>query len=46
MLLSFGSAYAADADLAFYKGKTVNYIVATKPGGGYDMYGRLIGKYL
>ncbi len=45
VLLSFGSAYAAP-DLGFYKGKVVNYIVATKPGGGYDMYGRLIGKYM
>jgi tripartite-type tricarboxylate transporter receptor subunit TctC len=46
MLLSFGSAHAADADRDFYKGKVVNYIVATKPGGGYDMYARLIGKYM
>ena len=30
----------------FYKGKTITYIVATDPGGGYDTYGRLIGKYL
>ncbi len=46
MLLSSGYAHAADADLDFYKGKVVNYIVATKPGGGYDMYARLIGKYM
>ena len=30
----------------FYKGKTVTYIVATSPGGGYDTYARLIGRYL
>jgi tripartite-type tricarboxylate transporter receptor subunit TctC len=30
----------------FYKGKTVTYIVATAPGGGYDLYGRLISDYM
>ncbi len=30
----------------FYKGKTVTYIVATAPGGGYDLYGRLTAEYM
>jgi tripartite-type tricarboxylate transporter receptor subunit TctC len=30
----------------FYKGKTVTYIVATSPGGGYDTYGRLVSEYM
>lgn len=30
----------------YFEGKTVTYIIATDPGGGYDAYGRLIGKYL
>lgn len=30
----------------FFKGKTVNYIVATAPGGGYDTYGRLLAEYM
>lgn len=30
----------------FYEGKTINYIIATSPGGGYDAYGRLIGQHL
>jgi tripartite-type tricarboxylate transporter receptor subunit TctC len=30
----------------FYKGKTVTYIVATAPGGGYDTYGRLVTEYM
>lgn len=30
----------------FFKGKTLTYIIATEPGGGYDTYGRLIAKYL
>jgi tripartite-type tricarboxylate transporter receptor subunit TctC len=28
----------------FYEGKTITYIVATKPGGGYDTYARLIAE--
>lgn len=30
----------------FYRGKTVTYIVATSPGGGYDTYGRLVAEYM
>jgi tripartite-type tricarboxylate transporter receptor subunit TctC len=30
----------------YFKGKTVTYIVATSPGGGYDLYGRLISEYM
>ncbi|NNF24874.1 MAG: hypothetical protein HKN63_08745 [Rhodobacteraceae bacterium] len=30
----------------FFEGKTITYIIATNPGGGYDAYGRLIGRYL
>ncbi len=30
----------------FYDGKTVTYIISTEPGGGYDTYGRLVGKHL
>ncbi len=33
-------------NLAFFKGKVLTYIVATKPGGGYDAYARLIGKFM
>lgn len=39
-------ASAAAADLSLYRGKTVNYIVATGPGGGYDTYARLLGRYM
>ena len=34
-------ASAASKAEAFYKGKTVTYIVATGTGGGADFYGRL-----
>jgi tripartite-type tricarboxylate transporter receptor subunit TctC len=31
---------------AFYKGRTVELVVGTLPGGGYDLYGRLVARYL
>jgi len=40
------SPQKAEDDLAFYNGKTVTFIVATKAGGGYDAYARLIAPYL
>ncbi len=47
LIFSFAKvAAAANPDLDFYKGKVVSYIVATKPGGAYDIYARLIGKYM
>src|ERR1700754_851222 len=36
----------AQEGAAFYKGKTVTYVVATSPGGGYDFYGRLVARYM
>lgn len=33
-------------ELAFYNGKTVNLVVATGAGGGYDNYGRLLAPYM
>jgi tripartite-type tricarboxylate transporter receptor subunit TctC len=45
-----GKASAQDAVANFYRGKTVQMIVGSSAGGGYDLYGRLvartIGKYL
>jgi tripartite-type tricarboxylate transporter receptor subunit TctC len=37
---------AAQTGADFYKGKTITYIVATAPGGGYDLYGRLVSEYM
>ncbi|MFM1814655.1 MAG: hypothetical protein RLZ98_1350 [Pseudomonadota bacterium] len=37
---------AAQKGADFYKGKTVTYIVATAPGGGYDFYGRLVADFM
>src|SRR4051812_30212403 len=36
----------AQTGAAFYKDKSVNYIVSTAPGGGYDTYGRLVAEYM
>jgi len=30
----------------FFKGQTVTYIVATAPGGGYDLYGRMVAEFM
>ena len=43
-LLSFG---ARAQDLAtFYRGKTINLIISTSPGGDYDVRARLVGRFL
>jgi tripartite-type tricarboxylate transporter receptor subunit TctC len=41
-----GAAWAQNADAEFFRGKTINYIVATGPGGGYDTYGRLLTRFM
>lgn len=40
------SQAAAQEGKDFYVGKTVTYVVATKPGGGYDTNGRLVAEYM
>jgi tripartite-type tricarboxylate transporter receptor subunit TctC len=37
---------AAISTAGSFEGKTITYIISTKPGGGYDDYGRLIAKYM
>ena len=39
-------AAQAQTGADFFKGKTVTYIVATAPGGGYDVAGRLVAEYM
>jgi tripartite-type tricarboxylate transporter receptor subunit TctC len=36
-----GPAMASD----FYKGKTISFVVGLAPGGGYDIYARLLARY-
>ncbi len=45
--LGFGAAaQAQDSGAAFYKGKTVRFIVGLGVGGGFDAYARMIAPYL
>jgi len=46
LLTTMVFAASTPADIEFFKGKTITYIVATKPGGGYDAYARLIGRQM
>jgi len=48
VIFGFGapSAALAQSEADFFKGKTVNYIISTAPGGGYDYYGRLVAEYM
>src|SRR6185295_12453745 len=43
-LAATAPAHAADNNI--FNGKTITYIVATAPGGGYDTYGRLTVRYM
>ncbi len=45
MLPDMGIAQA-DTVEDFYKGKTISITVGFTPGGGYDIYGRLLGRFL
>src|SRR5262245_56793343 len=40
------SARADDEVAAFYAGKTIQMMVATSPGGGVDLIGRLVARHL
>ena len=44
--LALAMAQHAGAESRLFDGKTITYIVATKPGGGYDTMGRLVARYL
>jgi len=48
LMLVAGAAAAAKADPVedFYKGKTITMIVSYGPGGGYDIYGRLLAQHM
>lgn len=44
LVTAFGAMPARADD--FYKGKTLNIIVGYTTGGGYDVYGRLLARYI
>lgn len=37
---------AQDSLAQFYRGRTLTFLVGAPPGGGYDLYGRMVAKYL
>ena len=39
-------AQAQDAIAQFYKGKSVTFLIGAPAGGGYDLYGRLIARFM
>ncbi len=43
--LTVGQA-RADAVADFYKGKQLTMVIGYSPGGGYDIYGRIMAKYI
>lgn len=47
VMASVGSPVQAQENLEqFYKGRTINLIIGSAPGGGYDLYGRMIARYI
>jgi tripartite-type tricarboxylate transporter receptor subunit TctC len=46
LLLSAASAAPADPIADFYAGKTLRMLIGYGPGGGYDLYGRLVAEFL
>lgn len=40
------AAQAQDSVADFYKGKQMKFVIRSEPGGGYDLYSRLIGTYI
>jgi tripartite-type tricarboxylate transporter receptor subunit TctC len=46
LLLSAVSAATADPIADFYAGKTLRMLVGYGPGGGYEIYGRLVAEFL
>ena len=43
LLMLAGATWAADAP--FYEGKTIRIVVGYSPGGGFDTFSRLLGRF-
>jgi tripartite-type tricarboxylate transporter receptor subunit TctC len=41
-----GPAHAQDDVAAFYRGKQVRLVVGTAPGGGYDLFARIVARHI
>src|SRR5262252_5613607 len=46
LLLAAATPAAAQSPEFFYRGKTVNLLIGTQPGGAYDAYARLLGRHI
>src|SRR3954462_7130541 len=46
--LALGGVAQAQSDslASFYKGRNLTIIIGSSPGGGYDLYGRLISRFI
>ncbi len=45
-MLPLGPAAAADEIADFYRGKRINLVIGYGTGGGYDLYARMLGRFL
>lgn len=43
---AIAGARAQDSVEQFYRGKNINLVIGSNVGGGYDFYGRLVGRHL
>ena len=41
-----GPAHAQNDVAAFYRGKQVRFVVGTAPGGGYDLFARIVARHI
>lgn len=41
-----GGVQAQEAVASFYRGKTIQLVIGSSPGGGYDLYGRLVARHM
>jgi tripartite-type tricarboxylate transporter receptor subunit TctC len=45
-VLGVVSAHAQQSVADFYRGKQIRFVIRSEPGGGYDIYSRLIGSHI
>jgi tripartite-type tricarboxylate transporter receptor subunit TctC len=45
-VVALAPAKAQTPESEFYKGKTITILVGFAPGGGYDLYGRIVARFL
>ena len=46
VLISLSVSLAASGQEPFYKGKTIRIIIGLSPGGGYDLWARMIARHI